>query len=92
IERVAGCRVADWPDRIQCMTAVEIREGLARGGGHGLYVRYTDGSCDLKINASMSSHAILANFIHENIHHAMPEASARDVDRLTKVVADRVGR
>lgn len=82
MEDMAGHR-PDWPTRIECMTAAETRQGP----GHGLY---DPDEQRIAINASMSPLAIYLNFIHENLHHALPYASEAEVDRLTPIVYHRV--
>ncbi len=41
----------------------------------------------IKIDPNMGSHGILFNYIHENIHIALPSASENLVDHLTDLVA-----
>ena len=78
---------AELIDDIECMSDAEIEEGLRLGGGHGLYLEPKT----IKINPHMSSVAILLNYIHENIHHVLPEASENLVDHLTDLVAYQMG-
>lgn len=44
------------------------------------------------MNRSMSADAIFANFVHENLHHARPDLSEKQVDDLTEVVLREVRR
>lgn len=76
-----------WPSRIECMTPEQIRAGRLEGAGHGLYDPEEQ---RIAINASMSQLAIYLNFIHENLHHALPDASEKQIDRLVPVVYERV--
>lgn len=71
------------PQRVDCMTAEEIQEGEKVGGGHGLY-RFPD---TIKINPHMDSTGILLNYIHENVHHVLPNASENLVDHLTDLIS-----
>ena len=74
---------AELPRRVECMTMEEIQEGEKVGAGHGLYI-FPD---TIKINPHMSEGAILCNYIHENIHHVLPNASENLVDHLTDLIA-----
>lgn len=73
----------DLPQRIDCMTIEDIKEGERLGGGHGEYI--APGT--IKINPFMDDTGILLNYIHENIHHVLPNASENLVDHLTDLVA-----
>lgn len=88
MEELAG-RSVKWPNRIECMTPEQIREGRRFGAGHGLYLI---SQRRIFVNASMSARNIFLNFIHENLHHALPSASERKIDRLTPQVYHRVRR
>lgn len=87
IEQIAGRRVLDWPRRIECMTLREIREGRKHGAGHGLYIRR---GRRIKINSTMPARDVLLNVIHENLHHAMPDATETEVDRWSDLIYERV--
>lgn len=71
------------PKTIECMSEKEIAEGLKVGGGHGLFIAPET----IKINPHMSSIGIMLNYIHENIHYVLPDASENLVDHLTDLVA-----
>ncbi len=71
------------PQRIDCMTVEDIKEGEKLGGGHGEYISPDT----IKINPFMDDLGILLNYIHENIHHVLPDASENLVDHLTDLVA-----
>jgi len=83
IEKLTNKRIKSFPDLVQCLTEEEIEEYSKIGGGHGLY-QYPD---TVKINPNMDSEMIFLNFIHENIHHAMPQAEEKVVDILTLFIA-----
>ena len=68
---------------VECMSEEEIQEGEKVGAGHGMY-RFPD-IC--KINPHMSSQGILLNYIHENVHHVLPDASENLVDHLTDLIS-----
>ena len=71
------------PKQVQCMNEQEIKEGAKVGAGHGLFIPPNT----IKINPNMSPDGILLNYIHENIHYVLPEASENLVDHLTDLVA-----
>ncbi len=71
------------PQWIECMSEEEIIEGEKVGAGHGMY-RFPD---TIKINPHMSPGGILCNYIHENIHYVLPNASENLVDHLTDLIA-----
>jgi len=77
----------DWPTRIESMTPEEIAEGEMIGGGHGMCFK-EEGI--VKINSHMDIINILINFIHENLHYAMPDEDEKEIDRLTDVVYEKV--
>jgi len=70
------------PGRIECLSDEEIAFYAKRDGGHGLYA---DGT--IRLNPHMTSRGILLNYIHENIHHVLPDASENLVDHLTDLIA-----
>jgi hypothetical protein len=67
----------DWPRHVEAMTEQEIAEGEAVGKGHGLYLPET---AQIKLNASMTPIAIYLNFIHEHLHHAIPDATEQEIN------------
>ena len=71
------------PRTVECMSEKEIAEGLKVGGGHGLFIAPNT----IKINPHMGPTGILLNYIHENIHFILPDASENLVDHLTDLVA-----
>ncbi len=89
MEDIAGQKI-DWPPNIECMTSQEIVAGKVRGKGHGLYFFDEE---RVKINPHMSPKGIYLNFIHENLHHAVPTASERDIndDMLPRVYEQVTG-
>jgi len=80
IRKLTKMELKDFPKKIECMTPAEIKAGELRGAGHGLYIPRKK---IIKINPSMDSKAIALNFIHENLHHALPELSEKVIDILT---------
>lgn len=71
--------VRSWPKHIECMPDDHILDGRRRGAGHGQY------SPDLKriwINPYMTPYGIWLNLIHENMHHAFPDASEVEINNL----------
>jgi hypothetical protein len=84
MEELVGGAV-EWPTQVEAMTDLEITNDESLGGGHG---RYNDEL--IKINPHMKPFTIFYNFIHENLHHALPDASEEWVDALTDVAYDRI--
>lgn len=80
--KMLGKEDVELPKRVECMSEEEIREGEKEGAGHGMY-RFPD---TIKINPHMSSQGILLNYIHENVHHVLPDASENLVDHLTDLI------
>jgi len=76
-----------WPVMINSMTPEEIAYSESRGGGHGIC--YKDEGV-IKINNDMTSVNLLYNFIHENLHYAMPHVSEEEVDKLTEIIYNQV--
>lgn len=68
-----------WPDHIEAMTPGEVRKGRRSGKGHGLYFPETR---TVKINPGMNWLHIYLNFIHENLHHAIPKATEKEINRI----------
>ena len=68
------------PKKIHCMSEKDIKDFRGASGVAILPDK-------IKINPNMGSHGILFNYIHENIHIALPSASENLVDHLTDLVA-----
>jgi hypothetical protein len=60
-----------------------VDEGHKLGAGHGMY---NPNTYQVKVNPNMEPIDILANLIHENLHHLNPAASEMLVDKGTSVV------
>ena len=69
------------PKKITCISEEEIKE--LGGNVAGLAILPDK----IKINPHISSEGILWNYIHENVHIALPSASENLVDHLTNLVA-----
>ena len=83
-----------FPSPIYPMEPEEINEGRAtidkghpKGAGHGMYFPYYQ---LVKINPNMEPIDILANVVHENIHHVDPQLRELEVKRLTVEIMDDV--
>lgn len=72
-------RRPNWPRNIEAMSDAEISDGERGGRGHGLYIT-PDGI--IKINSYMGAEAVYLNFIHENFHHILPEASDEEINEV----------
>jgi hypothetical protein len=81
--------IKQFPVDIECLTDEEIDYYWKKhGAGHGLYLRDQN---LIKINPYMSKLGILLNFVHENLHHGLPELAEKPVDILTTYVGCQVG-
>lgn len=87
IRRETGKRVRDWPEVVEPMTEQEIREGKRRGGGNGLYLPFQR---LIKLNPSLSAENLFLNFIHENVHHALPGAKESKVEAISSRIFNRL--
>jgi len=87
IERHANVKVTTWPAKVETMTKAEINEGSDTGAGHGLY--YPDEK-RLKLNPKMPKWQVLANFVHENCHHACPDLAEHEIRELAMDVVHAV--
>ena len=84
----------DFPSPIVAMSPAEVFEGVEtvdpahpKGAGHGLYfINYQL----VKINKDMEPIDILANVLHENIHHLDTSLSEMDVRELTGAIMEKV--
>lgn len=86
IERRTNVHVRRWPN-VEPMTTAEIAEGSDTGAGHGLY--FPDEK-RLKLNPKMPKWQMLANFVHENCHHACPELAEHEIRELAMKVVEAV--
>jgi hypothetical protein len=80
--------VKRWPRFIECMDDETILDGRRRGAGHG---QYSPDEKRIWINPYMSSYGVWLNLIHENMHHAFPDATEIEINNLlTPYVASEV--
>ena len=84
----------NFPSPIVAMSPEEVFEGVEtvdrahpKGAGHGLY--FIDYQL-VKVNKDMQPIDILANVLHENIHHLDTSLSEVDVRELTGAIMERV--
>lgn len=69
-----------WPRYVKCMSTKRIVEGRARGAGHGMtYVRGR-GSNTIWMNPHMTEWGYWLVFVHENLHHAYPDATEQELN------------
>lgn len=71
--------IHDWPSHIQCMPVKHIIRGRKHGAGHGMY---TSPMATIHINPHMSPFGIWLNLLHENMHHAYPDASETEINQV----------
>lgn len=79
-----------WPTRVQCMSDSAIMKGRRRGAGHG----YTyQGGKTIWLNHHMTKEGYWLVFVHENLHHAFPDATESELNCLhLPAVYERVFR
>ncbi len=86
IQRRAG-RPLDFPPKVFAMTRGEVVAGRLVGAGHGMFIRPST----IKVNPSLPPIRLLANYIHENLHWALPSMSEHQVDILTDEILQSIG-
>lgn len=69
-----------WPTRVRCMTGREIFKARKRGAGHGY--TYTQGADKntIWLNPYMTAVGYWLVFVHENLHHAFPDATEAEIN------------
>lgn len=79
-----------WPTEVVCFTHKEIVDGRRRGAGHGMTKVGCQDQSDCNtiwLNAHMTPAGIWLVLIHENLHHAFPDATE---DELNNVLVPEV--
>lgn len=79
LDALAPWREGKWPTRVHCMSDEEIAEGRSRGAGHGATL--VPGN-DVWINPHMHWQSIWLVLVHENLHHAFPDATEEEINCL----------
>lgn len=69
-----------WPTRVKCMSNQRIVEGRARGAGHGYTYSRGRGSHTIWMNPHMTKAGHWLVFVHENLHHAWPDAEESELN------------
>jgi len=69
-----------WPRRVKCMTDKRIVEGRERGAGHGFTFTRGRGSDTIWMNPHMTDWGHWLVFVHENLHHAYPDATEQELN------------
>lgn len=86
LDKMAPWRKGKWPTRVHCFTRAQIVSGRKRGAGHGM--TYISGrSNEIWLNPHMTPAGLWLVFIHENLHHAFPDATE---DELNNVLVPQV--
>lgn len=68
-----------WPNRVRCMAKTDIVGGRKRGAGHGYtYLKQRE----IWLNPHMSELGLWLVFIHENLHHAFPDATENELNNV----------
>jgi hypothetical protein len=82
LNELAPWRKGKWPVRVRCMTNKQVVSGRRRGAGHGMtYVRGSD-SKYIWMNPHMSVMGLWLVLIHENLHHAFPDATEEELNNV----------
>lgn len=89
LDRLAHWRNGRWPRHIRCMSKREIVDGRERGAGHGFtyvarsgsFARSTEEDA-IWLNPHMSVLGYQLVLIHENLHHAFPDASEKELNNV----------
>jgi len=77
LNKAAPWRRGKWPTRVKCMTHEQIISGRRRGAGHGFtYIRGNT----IWMNAHMTPQGYWLVYVHENLHHAFPDATERELN------------
>jgi len=81
MDGLAPWRNGKWPTRVRCMTKTKIIQGRSRGAGHGYtYVEGQHGGKEIWLNPYMTWEGYWIVLIHENMHHAFPDASEDEIN------------
>lgn len=74
---LAPWRKGKWPTRVKCMSHERIREGRSHGAGHGYtFIRGNT----IWMNAHMTPQGYWLVYVHENLHHAFPDATESELN------------
>lgn len=84
LNRMAPWIKGRWPNRVHCMSKRDVVAGRRRGAGHG--ATYLERR-EIWMNPHMTSAGLWLVFIHENLHHAFPDATE---DELNNVLVPEV--
>lgn len=83
LDELAPWRNGKWPTRVRCMSKQRIVEGRSKGAGHGFtYVEGQHGGKEIFLNPFMTWEGYLIVLIHENMHHAFPDASESEINNV----------
>lgn len=83
LDELAPWREGKWPTRVHCMSAEQILEARPHGAGHGSTYVCETGECnEVWINPFMSWEGLWLVLVHENLHHAYPDATEDEINCL----------
>lgn len=81
LNQMAPWRRGKWPTRIRCLPDSRIVEGRKRGAGHGMTYTCSHGRCnDIWISRYMTWQGYWLVLVHENLHHAYPDATEQEIN------------
>lgn len=69
-----------WPRHVKCMSSERIVEGRARGAGHGYTFSRGRHADTIWLNPHMTRSGYWLVFVHENLHHAYPDATEPELN------------
>ncbi len=69
-----------WPTQVRCMSDSDILRGRQRGAGHGFTYTRGKGRGSIWMNHYMTRSGYWLVFVHENLHHAFPDATEAELN------------
>jgi hypothetical protein len=81
LDEIAEWRGGRWPRKVKCMSKRDVAGGRARGAGHG-YTYVRRGADEIWMNPWMTVLGYHLVLIHENLHHAFPDATEDELNNV----------
>lgn len=82
LNELAPWRKGRWPKHVKCMSLERIVDGRKRGAGHGMTYIQGSQANTIWMNPHMSWEGYWLVFIHENLHHAFPDATEEELNNV----------
>ncbi len=80
LDELAPWRKGKWPTRVRCMSDRKIIQGRQHGAGHGYTFTRGRDSNSIWLNPYLSREGYFLVFVHENLHHAYPDATEPELN------------